>query len=1545
MPPGDDNVIKYNIQVDTTQVQDAIDQLQRAGQVASNGVGGISSNMLGSISNAYGATGGGYFPGMGISPGLMAGAMAPQLAAMYSANPMSAAGQMAYSALQMQYQAMGPNAGGITGAYGSPNFSLMGQPAAPYQLPIQNMLSYAPPGFGAPPPTSQFFGFGAGSALDMAAMGMSRGVFGRMANDNLEDPMFRMVERRSEAFAHNLANVSRFAMMDLGMGGVGAALGLMAGGPIGGFLGGIVGAGMGGMTNRVIDRLAAPIVAGAQDFRAYTAPFIRGDRPGGGMGMQETLEIQKELARRMTSDKWFTSKEYGELIKIAGETGVFQFTNNKQQALDAIDKLGESVKTLYSLGVKSREMLSTLSTAMNQYGIDTTNSQQMSNFFTGMAVNAKASGISTGEMVQAASASAQMGMAQGLGPAYGAGVYASSRAKAMGMMTSGAFGAFENALYGGAEGMANTLTQTHMQFLRTPVGETAMMSLMQNPELLGKAMQGAGLSVDQIVGGASQLAGMSPMQYMGLKARMPYFTQNLPAESMMNLVGGTLIEQFKNLRGGEKINPEEFIAFLQAMGMDQRGAMLLTDTMSKGRETGKRNLQSARDLANTQMVEGLRGQDLGRMFDKFVDGFREAPTRFKADMESWAYGHVERLEEEISGVRAYRLGPFAKEYADPMGLQLSYSRGMARSREMGIGGFSENLDSETYMNREKATQGLAARMAGGDSEAIERFRAEAKKKNYSDETINNYIKLGAGETVSLKMDGDTRAAARRALMEATGKSDEREALKALESDREKYRGQFDRNLRSAGLSSAYGDAYLNKADEVIVNKDTAGELAMKGVRGIMSDMSGVNAESDSFSQEGVRVQAGRASDYDQAGIQRMVNDRTQELINEGKTASEARDLAKKEVDTYLNRTQEDSDHSWFSFPGKGIDERDFGSSARSANKVALSKSARDSLSENARRNMVDPLRDFQKQNLDFIKGLGDKDRYLSEGFIDDLSTDSSFRSRVTKAFEVKGRDEQLEAVSKALFPGRNIDQLSADEKRTVGQFVAGASGKLDTDSANQNLRDLNGANINTGEEESLGLEEANRRRKEIIKELASTDSAYELLGTGNMEETVVRTNAALSANLVRLMRGSGSVREAAAQAGIDEEVINAYLRNNGVDPDAALSDQARELENKLRVQTQNDPNLKELVGNTTSQRFFSKGAMGAAGGLAGVVAGAKLGALVGGVAGSVVPVLGTATGAVLGGLAGAAIGAYGGYIYGDSIQDKLGMRTEVSKETLGANVKKLMDLQGADAAIAKQSHFMSSEEKDLLVAQMGFKIDSEEGKRIRAATDNIHRAGGLSEINTALRDLQSEDKSNFLDKTFVSRFHGLLQGASSKEGSAINREDFDSMLQLMGYDTKKGAGAQYLEDLVKSRDHGKAYTDLARNALAQQLGNGMGPSGMMSDRVGQGKGILDQKTIEEIGRTLAASKAAAIASEKVASNFAKGNFPEMIQKFTQTVGRVTDPFAGMKVKGKDGGEALRVVEVSPPDETKGVKTTASSGNGETKSAQPDKATNLKPGGT
>jgi hypothetical protein len=764
------------------QVPLSFQALTDAAYRAANSLSAISTNSIGQTAQAQGMMNG--IPSMppGMPPYAAYGAFQ---AAMYGsqASPFSPQASMARDMFASQMAMMGPgmagpgangmvSPGGIATPFGDATVNpFLRSGAAPYQLPTPVLAGIGSPGQPFDPVRSRFvLGMGTGSAINTAFNMGSMAFMGGMLSDNLEDRIYRRAERMQ---AYTADNMYQFGLGAVGLGSSfpGAFLGAGVGSGISNALfggagravfaaaGGLAGGFIAPAALAAIESRAQPYRQAAQELRDYASPYMRGSRIGGGLTMRETLDMTRDLEKQVAKDQFFTAEDYRTLVGMAGETGAFQFTGDREQALKALENMGKSVKTLFALGVSSRDQLGQISTALNQFGVSAAaNPQQLANTFQAFAGMAQSAGMSIPQLTQAVAPAAQMFAAQGIGPLAGAMIAGQNFGLSGAYFRMGG-SAFDNAYFGGAQGFGQSLTNATGSMLRSPLGQFMMASAMApGSNVMGRLVRGQGTSALDFVNNMGAYA-MDPLGYMGQQARMPELTQGLGGIIQPAMIESA-IATFRQMYGTEgPIDSDHFLAFLMSMGVAENDALAMVKAIARMPELAQDLRRSARDQASIQGLERRRRMSLGRRFEKAVE--RAVDPMVVGVTTATQAGALNLLDLGARGLSAVVNSGVARGLGITGFLSggdgsflggRTYEELMSGELRANLGGLSYLADHSEVLKRHAETREFVSQLNQGRASAVDSVEGLARR---SSERL----------TREMLQDPDARALARRALGE------------------------------------------------------------------------------------------------------------------------------------------------------------------------------------------------------------------------------------------------------------------------------------------------------------------------------------------------------------------------------------------------------------------------------------------------------------------------------------------------------------------------------------------------------------------------------------------------------------------------------------------------------------------------------------------------------------------------------------------------------------------------------------------------------------
>lgn len=1130
--------VKYKVTVDRSDLYQAVDEIERLGSKAAGSISSLSSNMLGNIAGtqataAMGSSG--FMPGSALAPGMMASALYAQQSGFA---PGAALAQDAY---MQQVMAAGPSQMGsfrpsLTTPFGDPTIDLFrsSRGAAAFQVPTDFLAQSAPPGAPGDPGRSRLvFGTGEGSVWNMARIAGGLAIHGKVTNDNLEDRMIRNIERRTQYFADNLRDAERFLLGDVGGGmlgtmaggAVGTAFGGPAGTVVGSVLGGVLGSAGGAAVDATIGQMARPYEEITDNFRQYTAPFVRGERVGGGTSYRESFQVQREMADRIAEDNWFTSSEFKDMVNIAGESGVFQFTGTKERALEAVDKLGDSVKALYALGIKSRDMLKAVDQSLGTLGISATSPQQMANFFQTMAITAQSAGVSTSRMADMVAPAAQMFASQGIGMQAGARIAAQNFAIGGGLFRSGAMGAFENAYYGGSEGYGQTLTQATATMYRSPVGQSMLASLFApGGENLKRLLGGNTLSVNDIVTQAGAGASSDPLNFLFKQIMMPRLTQNLGTELQDGMLQ-TMLQTFKEQSGEQgQVSPERFVAWMQQVtGMPESEAAAVYDRITNATEAASDLRRSAHDNEEMARLEQLRAPTLTRQGQKFYERtLGRGANAMMAGLGEFNAGIMAGMNEWITGIHTYDVGDMGRQASTPFG-QLRVDTEAREILEQGGYKPDWELQSSNQRALSARSQEEAAREVFATSNtAKQEFIDLARKNGVADKDIQGYIELINSGTATTRLDAGVSRELAGLAGRVTGQSGT-EAIAGVANDAAKVKA-FTAEATKLGIKSEEVKSFLAGGSPLVpMNAEARTQLvgiaegltqakgseaiaAISGndlrVRQLQEEATkkGIKAaDVEAFLGDGMVVQpemdpvrktklgmalaavlpqdpnfVGEMEAFSSLrGRSRMVDQEAQrlgqDLVKQGLASEE-------EVKAFLTRGLKPSGDGVFGNP----------------HEAHVSPEKMKALNSVFQDQVYEKYKEFQIGHMGLIGGLqatmdGDEDlraagRQRATIMFDALGGKEGVRKRIKTSGGFEGRKETVENFAKEMFDGKSYDELDERQQRELGAAIRDTYERFHDGSAEQyHLLDFQTMGVGAGSSEKFSLQALKKERDDLLK--------------------------------------------------------------------------------------------------------------------------------------------------------------------------------------------------------------------------------------------------------------------------------------------------------------------------------------------------------------------------------------------------------------------------------------------------------------------------------
>lgn len=1169
---GNQQDINYRVTIDRADVFQAISEIEAAANKSAQSVSALSSNLVSNVSQTaqagmamgqmpmnpmamgVGAAGmqmGGMGPGSAIMPGMAASSL---MMSQYGPGGRFNPGyMMGRDAMMAQYMSMGPSSGygpSMTTPWGTPAMDVFrnNAGAAPYQVPASYISSFAPiPNFTDPNKSRLAFGVGQGSMLDAAFMTAGPRLFGGIGNNNREDLMFRNIDRGSQFFAENLVDAGRYFGSTMGAGAAGAyaggALGTFFGGPVGtvagATAGGILGSVGGELMNRTIDTVARPYMNMAQDVAQYGAPYMRGNRIGGGVSMGEQANMQKQLGQMTSREKWFTAQEMQDLVKVAGETGLFQMTGSQDQALQAIEKLASSTKALYAVGMKAREHMKAIDQSLGTFGISAGHDPQMfANFMTTMAVTAQSAGMSTGQMMDHVAPAAQMFASQGINQQAGARIAGNNMAISGELFRSGALGADAYAYYGGREGFANSLTSAQGAMMRTPFGNLMNMSLFQ-PGLqnLRTVMTGGRVGINEMIDQAGITAGNNPLRHVALGTLMPRLTQNMGPELQMGQINAYVqaYRDYFNVPEGERIVPEDFMAFLQTVvGLGPSEASAMYDMVKNLGTAATGMKRSAQDQKAIARAEEMRLPGPDRALQKFYErNIAQPVNNLSAGINGFTANIKTNIAEYVTGQHLYRVGAdgtsgFASEMA-----QVGANKYLAQ-----VG--ATLLESPTSTNNAFAGAGgregdLVAALVKGDASARARFIQTAKDMGYSDEQVQSYLAIAQSGGTTTQLDGAKRQTLQQIAESVTGASGTA-AVGGLKGD---ALDQFRLQARNKGLGAGEIEAFMGNG---LMRSDRRG---LDAIIGRMAP-----------GQRGTDDVGRRAAVQDYLGRTRGGRDELRRRIEQAQADGQLQGVTSEQIDEFIRGQGHNVEH------GGTVSSLDLATD-RQLTGIGVE--------------LLQDKQDVQTRYINAISGMrgfdegsdGSDARNSLAGSLTSsvLSTKRGRIQDVLRQAREGGGDytqNALEGLSKEIF-GQSYGKLSGKNQATLGAMMREmGSGRHDLGGEERTLytrtTDIQKEAKNMTQ---MSREEIEKRRRDIIFG-GSTDSG--LGGAGLFQWTPDKVAAALDVSGQERVINTDVMKkmflsELIGQTNSEEELRGVLKSNNLSDEEIAAIDKKYGLAN------------------------------------------------------------------------------------------------------------------------------------------------------------------------------------------------------------------------------------------------------------------------------------------------------------------------------------------------------------------------------------------------
>lgn len=1146
--------ITYDIQVNAGQVDSTLQRIDERAKAVADSMAALSSGYLNRVQDLATMGSNGPMPGQTpLGGGMLAAGMIPQtMMAAQQATAMGGAFSpqaiMARDSMMMQLRAMGPSNGlgpALTTPWGDPTVNFTRSQAGPGRMNYGYLPFLGPPGApGDPRRGDFFFSDRQGSALDTAGIMAGRMMGFGIANDNLEDRMVRNIERRMSYLGENVSGMMRFGALEMAPSVAGAALGSMFG-PVGGIAGGLVGAAGGAIADQTFGRVTQPFVDMGKDFKQYTAPFIKGTRLGGGISERERFEVQNEIAKKVASDNWFTAREYQDLIGMAGETGQFQFTGSKEQALKAVENIGATTKALLALGVKSREMLGEIDRMSGTFGMSPgKDPAQVANFYATMAVSAQSAGMSTAQMSQAVAPAAQMFANQGLGFASGARIAAMNLGVSGELFRSGRLGAFENAYYGGKEGFANSLTQAQAASMRTPVGETFLMGLFgDNFRNLNRMLSGETLSLEDHMRGAGRLASANPGEFMGIRAMMPRLLQNVPGEFLALGDMRGIIGEYQQLYGKKgPVNSLELLNYMiSARQMDPTSANAMLDFAVGAGDAAAGIRRSAREQMEIQRMEGLRAPGLQRRVENWYERNIARPfTGFRTWMDLAGNDVGKSVNEALTGVHIYEQGADATRVFAPFEMEMRQQRAIESVRAIGLTPISDLTDKPAEVGLNEAVESTAKGLLGGNNPAaMERFEQALGRSNISADDARLFRQIVTDGSATMGVQGRDRQALDRAALDVTGERDAGAAQARLLQDAE-MRQRFEARVGRDGYQAPLVEAYL-KGGQVVVSRDQL-PTSLRDQMGMVLAEAAERRATARLLDPGQQEVINRMADYDQAGFQRASG----QLREMG--------FSQAEIDTFRQVTYEDSIsvgldqiNPFSSRRSRGLrytDEMAEGES-RTLRRAQLSPERFQTMLKVYDREIRQKQEDFQAANLDFTRGVQaaqDGTDELLGGMAGDVVRQLRQRGDMgaVEGAITDDRQQTIENLSRVVFQRDYKDLTNAQRYQLGGVTSQLTKERLDGQKRSQ-LTDLTeGATRDPGDPRMMTLENVTKRIKDLSGQLG--DVGASVLG-GEADQAIAGGNIYLRRAVADIISRSRGYTDAAAKLeglGVTEDKYAEY---------------------------------------------------------------------------------------------------------------------------------------------------------------------------------------------------------------------------------------------------------------------------------------------------------------------------------------------------------------------------------------------------------------------
>lgn len=550
-----------------------------------------------------------------------------------------------------------------------------------------------------------------GSLVDAGSKALWRGMFGTYSQPNLDRAVYEDVHETADTLG---MNVMRHAG-GFGIGTAGSVVGSIIGGfggPWGGVVGGVVGGMAGSLAQKGAESLAGPYSQAARSMRYATGPYIRENRLGGGMTLRDQAGFQRDLTSMVGRQNFFTAADYDKMIEVNAQVGSFQMTGTKEKAEKMLENSTHNIKALYSLGVKSQDILRQMEMQFTQLGISPGEAPgRVLQKMTGMAISAQGANTTLPNLTASVVQAGQQYMNIGVGASAGAQIAAYVRSAVGDLVRQGGMTPFDIAYGGGSqESVGNTLIEGGMNIARNPLNQLMLSGMFaKDSDIMGKVMRGEKIGIHG-KGGVMDMAGNAagdPLKFKGMQVMMPRLTQHmderlgLAQQQMFMDSMREVAPQAFNGPGGT-IGAPEWLGLATNMGLTNDQAYLMMQQLTNYKQVNDGRRQSVNDRMRMQAYEGMRGRGIMQTLRYGFDQHVRAPAAIVgADlMENIAAPISEWFEETILG------GPH-----------------ITRVRQDGAAGSSTSLHGfvQNMMEREKIGKSVY----------------EMNKPNMSDATVRN----------------------------------------------------------------------------------------------------------------------------------------------------------------------------------------------------------------------------------------------------------------------------------------------------------------------------------------------------------------------------------------------------------------------------------------------------------------------------------------------------------------------------------------------------------------------------------------------------------------------------------------------------------------------------------------------------------------------------------------------------------------------------------------------------------------------------------------